>query len=118
MLNAVIGEDLHPAPQPLDGAAGPLLDVGEQSIDLSQVARGGEREQLLLGGEVAIDDGLVHPHAAGDAVDPGVLHPTLVEQRAGRVHNPALARAPGGGARLWGAGHGQTVTDGVTSGYR
>ena len=99
VLDAVVGEGLHAEPQSFAWVVRLGLRSLEAGVDLGQVAGDREDEQLLLGGEMAVDQGLVDPHPAGDAVDPGVLHAALVEEVAGGVDDLALARAPGRGAR-------------------
>src|SRR5205823_1859528 len=49
--------------------------------------------QLLLGLEVAVDDGLVDADRLGDLLHRRVLQPALVEQAAGRIDDLALATA-------------------------
>ncbi len=117
MLYAVVGEGLEAEAQPQSGVARLLVDGVEQGADLGYVARGGKREQFLLGGEVAVDERFVDAHAAGDVVDAGVLGSALVEQRTGRIDDLALAGAADRGAGLLGRGHRETVTRRLTSIY-
>ena len=117
MLDAVVGETLEAAAQPFGGVAGLLIDGVKQGVDLGQVAGGRQREQLLLGGEVPVDQGLVDTDTPRDTVDAGILPPALVEQRAGRVDDLALARSAKGCAGLLGRRHWQTVTHRLTYGY-
>jgi hypothetical protein len=93
MLDAIVGERLESAAEPLSGFARLLVDGLEQRVDFGEVARGREREQLFLGGEVSVDEGLVDADPAGDAVDTRVLGSALVEQGSGRVEDLTLARA-------------------------
>ncbi len=79
MFDPVVGEGLKAAAEPLVGVARLLVDGVEQGVDLCQIARGRQCEQLLLGGEVPVDEGLVDADPAGDVVDAGVLCSTLVE---------------------------------------
>ena len=117
MLDAVVGKRLEAAAEPLAGAGRLFVDGVEQGVDLGQVARRRQREQLLLGHEVPVDQGLVDANAARDPVDAGVLPPALVEQGASRVDNLALTRAVDGRARLAGGGHARTLTSRLTSVY-
>ncbi len=48
MVDPIIREGLEAAAQPLGGVARLLIYCVEQGVDLGDVARGGEREQLLL----------------------------------------------------------------------
>ena len=48
--------------------------VGEPGLEVVEVADQGEREQLLLAAEVAVDDRPVHPDGAGDVLDLRVAH--------------------------------------------
>ena len=105
MLDPVLGEGLKAAAEPLARVARLLVHGLKQGVDLGQVARDRQHEQLLLGGEVPVDEGLVDADSAGDAVDAGVLHPALVEQGAGGVDDLALARAANGRPGLSGRGH-------------
>ena len=73
MFDPVVGEGLKAAAEPLVGVARLLVDGVEQGVDLCQIARGRQCEQLLLGGEVPVDQGLVDADPAGDVVDAGVL---------------------------------------------
>jgi hypothetical protein len=93
MLDAIVSERLESAAEPHRRFARLLVDGLEQRVDFGEVARGREREQLLLGGEVSVDQGLVDAHAARDAVDTRVLGPALVEQGSGCVEDLALAGA-------------------------
>ena len=56
---------------------------GDRVAELVEVADEGEREELLLAGEVAVDDRPVDADGLGDVLDLRVPHPALVEQRAG-----------------------------------
>lgn len=105
MLDPVVGERLESAAQTLGGFARLLVDGLEQRVDFGEVARRREREQLLLGGEVSVDEGLVDADPPGDAVDPRVLGPVLVEQGSGRVEDLALARTTDRCAGAWRRGH-------------
>jgi pimeloyl-ACP methyl ester carboxylesterase len=113
MLDAVVGEGLKAAAEPLGGVARLPVHGLEQDVDLGQVARRRQHEQLLLGREVPVDEGLVDADATGNTVDAGILCPKFVEQSAGRVNDLAFARAA---TRCAGMGHGhlRTVTDGIT----
>jgi len=117
MGDAVVREGLEAATESLGWVARLLLDGVEQSIDLGQVPGGGEREQLLFGCEVPVDEGFVDPDAAGDTLDARIARPALVEQRPGRVDDLALARSAACGAGLLDRCHRRTVTDCVTSVY-
>jgi hypothetical protein len=110
MLDGVVGKRLEAAAQPLPGVTGLFVDSVEQGIDLGQVTRRRQREQLVLGDEVPIDEGLVDANASRDAIDAGVLPPTLVEEGAGRIDNLVLARAADGRGRLLGCWHPHSVT--------
>ena len=94
MLDAVVGERLEAAAKALGSVARLFVNRVEQRVDLGEVARRGQRKELLLGGKMPVDDCLIDPGATGDAVDAGILRPALVEQRAGRVDDLALAGPP------------------------
>ncbi len=115
--DSVVGERFEAATEAFGGFRRRIVDGLKLCADLGQVARRGQGEQLLLGGEVAVDDGLVDPHAARDPVDPGVLHPALVEQGPGGVDDLTLTGATGKGTRTSGSSHAQTVTGRVTFVY-
>jgi hypothetical protein len=70
---------VHVAP-----ALGELVEVVDHRRD----------EELLLRGERAVDQRAVDPRRPGDGVDPGVLEPPLVEERAGDPDELALAVPP------------------------
>jgi hypothetical protein len=69
-------------------------------LELLEVADEGEREQLLLAGEVPVDDRPVDADGPGDVLDLGVPDTAGVEERAGRVEDlllPAATADRGGG---------------------
>ena len=71
---------------------------------LVEVADQGEREELLLAGEVPVDDGPVDADRAGDVLDLGVADAALVEEGAGGgddlgLAGPAAGAPPLGGVR-------------------
>ena len=105
MLDAVIGKRLESAAEPVGGFARLLVDGVEQRVDVGEIARRREHEQLLLGGEVPVDEGLVDANLAGDVVDSCVLSPALVEQGSCRIENLAFAYATHRCAGPGGAGH-------------
>ena len=61
-----------------------LAQLGEVAFEQATV-------EVLLGGEVVIEDGRRHPAAAGDLVDRGALVTALGEERRGRVFNRLAA---------------------------
>src|SRR5439155_15983248 len=63
----------------------------EAVAQLAQVADQHEDEQLLLGGDVAVDERLVDPDRPRDAVDRRLLDALLVEEQSGRGDDLALA---------------------------
>ena len=70
--------------------------VGDRGLEplgeLVQVVGDRQDEELLLGGEVAVDQAAGDADGLGDLLDRRVLHAALVEQRAGRGDELALAR--------------------------
>ena len=78
-------------------------------MQLVEVADQGEREQLLLAGEVPVDDGPVDPDRLGDVLDLRVADAALVEERpGGRDDLPLADPAPGRGGRAAAVGLGST----------
>ena len=61
------------------------------SVELREVVDQRHREQLLLAGEVPIDDGAVDADGPRDVIDLGVADAAFVEQRPGGVEDLALA---------------------------
>jgi hypothetical protein len=90
---AEAGEGAGPALELLDRVGVGDDRVVEQAVQLAQVVGHRQDEQLLLGGEVAVDQPARDPHVAGDLLDRGVLHAALVEQRPRCRDQIALARA-------------------------
>jgi hypothetical protein len=65
----------------------------ERGGELGEVVRDREHEQLLLGGEAAVDQPAGDARGARDLLDRRVLHAALVEQRPRDLHEVALALA-------------------------
>jgi hypothetical protein len=63
----------------------------EPLVELFEVADQGQREQLLLAGEVPVDDRPVDADSPGDVLDLRVPNAARVEQRAGGVEDLLLA---------------------------
>ena len=71
---------------------------GQHALELVEVVRDGQDEELLLGREVAIDEAAGDAHRPRDLLDRRVLHAALVEQRSRGDHKIAFPRlAQGGG---------------------
>ena len=75
-----------------------VVAVGERGPQLVEVADQGQREQLLLAGEVAVDDRPVDPDRPGDVLDLGVADAALVEEGRRGLEDLPLALAGGGRA--------------------
>ncbi len=98
VLQAVVDVGLGEPAQPLQRRAARVVGGGEALLELLEVAHQGEREQLLLAGEVPVDDRPVDPDRPRDVLDLRVPHPPRVEQGAGGVEDLLLTvPAPGGG---------------------
>ena len=76
-----------------------LGGLGQSRTKLVEVAHEGEGEQLLLAGEVPIDDRPVDPDGPGDVLDLCLGHTALIEQRAGRDEDRRLPGTPAYGGR-------------------
>src|SRR6185437_11288517 len=61
---------------------------------VGEVAGEGQHVELLLGGEVAVDERLVDPHCARDALDRSILEAAFVEQEARGGDDLPLPLAP------------------------
>src|SRR5205807_706713 len=72
-----------------------LVHLRKALRQLRKVVRDRQDEELLLGGEVPVDQGLVDPDRTGDLLHRGILHATLVEERTRRLDDFTLALAPG-----------------------
>ncbi len=94
VLEAVAGEALGGLTQRGD-RVGVRVHLHQQLVQLAQVACDREHEELLLGGEVAVDQRAVDAHGAGDLVDRRVLDPALVEEGTRRADDVLLAGPPG-----------------------
>ena len=81
-----------------DGLPVAAIAAAQDAVELGQVVRDGQDEELLLGGEVAVDEPAGDPDGPGDLLDRRVLHAALVEQRA-RGERRARARACAGAGR-------------------
>src|SRR5262249_6108482 len=75
------------------------VDLGEALRELREVVRHGEHEKLFLRCEVPVDERLVDAHGARDLLHRSVLDAALVEERAGRLNDLALALPTRIGAR-------------------
>ena len=100
MLEAVSRCSGASRPRAAPTASSRAIDVAELADEIGQVAGQREHEQLLLGGEVAVDQRLVDAHRARDVLDRRVLQAAFVEQQARRGEDLALALAPCSAARL------------------
>ncbi len=99
------GVGLQAAGRALDRVVGALARrPGEVALELRQVVGHRQDVELLLGGELAVDEAAGDPDGARDVLDGRVLHPVLVEQRACRGDQLALADLTGG------SGHGGEST--------
>ncbi len=72
------------------GAAG-VVGRRQRLVELGEVVDQRHREQLLLAGEVSIDDGAVDADGLGDVLDLGVADTAFVEERTSGVEDLALA---------------------------
>ncbi len=90
MLQTVRRVGLGAGAQALDRRRGGV-HAAQQLRELVEVAAQGEEVQLLLGGEVAVDERLVDPGGPCDRVDARVVHPAGVEQLARDVEDARLA---------------------------
>ena len=83
----------------------------ERHPQLVEVLHQREAEELLLAGEVAVDDRPVDADGPGDVLDLGVADAALVEEPAGRGDDLGLAEPPprGRGAAAPGAGRGRRL---------
>ena len=103
----VVGEGGDDRGHPRLGGRGFARRGVEQLGQLREVADHGQREQVLLAGEVPVDDGPVDPDGAGDVVDVGLADTALVEELPRRRHDLGLARpATGRGRRTSAVGGG------------
>src|SRR3954447_3594801 len=84
---------------------------------LVQVVRHREDEQLLLGGERAVDQRPVDAGRSGDLVDRRVLQATLVEQPPRDLDDGALARPAASSRRASRDSHWRSVSGCVTVVY-
>ena len=75
-----------------------MLTAPQPRLQVVEVADQGEREQLLLAGEVPVDDRPVDPDRAGDVLDLGVAHAARVEQRPRGVEDLPFSCAGGAAA--------------------
>ena len=66
------------------------IAVLEDALELGEVVGDREDEQLLLGGELPVDQPARDADGARDLLDRRVEHAALVEQRAGRRDQVAL----------------------------
>src|SRR3954447_8202015 len=85
--------------------------------ELVQVVRHREDEQLLLGGEGAVDQRPVDAGRSGDLVDRRILHAALVEQPARHLDDGALARPAASACRASRDSHVRSVSGCVTVVY-
>ena len=100
MGESVVHEGAGDRPQAVGGVRVLGGRLGEGGPQLVEVADEGEREELLLAGEVPVDDGAVDADGPGDVLDLGVPDAALVEQGAGGRDDLPLPRpAPQGGGR-------------------
>ena len=72
-----------------------------------------EHEQLLLGGEVPVDQRLVDADGARDVLHRRILHAALVEEGAGRLDDLAFALTPSGRPRASSRGRGRSHSTAV-----
>jgi hypothetical protein len=90
VLQAEVDEHLAEGFEPVHRRTAGAVDLFEPGVELAEVVDQGEREQLFLAGEVAIDQRLVDADPLGDVVDLGVDRAPLVEQLAGAADDVPL----------------------------
>jgi hypothetical protein len=86
-----VRERLRAAPEPVGGLARPGDGSLELAVQLVEVVGDGEDEQLLLGGELPVDQPSGDPDRPRDLLDRRVLHAPRVEQGAGGDDELSLA---------------------------
>jgi hypothetical protein len=99
MAHAVVDERGDDRGELLAWLAPRLGGLGQGRAELVEVADDCQREQLLLAGEVPVDDRAVDTDRAGDVLDLGLGDAALVEERAGGGEDRRLAGPSACGGR-------------------